>query len=173
MPTAAPQTPAEALDQAELPPARNRKKPPHDAVLARQSKAVALRLSGLTFDQVAEHAGYASRSAARGAVLRALKDVEVSNVDELRRLESLRLDRLLAACWQGAVKGDAALIREARRITETRARLLGLNAPIQIEDVTGVDDEINQLRTALAAEDVEGVFTVTQLEDAELLEQAS
>jgi hypothetical protein len=144
MPTAAPQTPAEALDQAELPPARNRKKPPHDAVLARQSKAVALRLSGLTFDQVAEHAGYASRSAARGAVLRALKDVEVSNVDELRRLESLRLDRLL-----------------------------GLNAPIQIEDVTGVDDEINQLRTALAAEDVEGVFTVTQLEDAELLEQAS
>lgn len=163
----APTTPAEALTAATLPPAvrgtKNRAQ-----VLARRTRAVSLRLSGLTYEQVAEHAGYATRAAAYTAVQAALREVQVADVDELRRLESLRLDRLLSAVWQGALRGDVPSVREARRITETRARLLGLNAPLQVEDVTGVDAEIAALRTALAADlvaaDADGVFVVTELE---------
>lgn len=141
-------------------------KPPTDIAQARQVKALALRLSGLTLEQVAQHAGYASRRSALRAIQRALADVQVADVDALRRLESARLDRLLSACWQGALNGDVAKIREARRITEARARLLGLNAPLQVEDVTDVNADIVELRVALAADlDTLGTFVVTDLDE--------
>ena len=128
---------------------------------ARRAKAVALRIAGLSYSQIAEQVGYSDKSAARHAVMQSLDGIMVENVERLREVEAMRLDRLQAAVWQRAMSGDDAAIRTALRIIESRARLLGLNAPVVIEMTEGVDRQLGELR-ALLAQDT-NLYVVTDL----------
>ncbi|MFI1360284.1 hypothetical protein ACH4TV_42885 [Streptomyces sp. NPDC020898] len=56
------------------------------------------------------------------------------DVDELRALEADRLDRLFFVAYKKAVREqDFAAIDRTLRITERRARLLGLDIPVKAE----------------------------------------
>lgn len=158
-------TPAQAVQAANL-PAPSRGGPGRDKTKAqaRRAQAVSLALSGLDYARIAELTGYASSNSAYNAVRAALDQVVIANVDELRRKQSAQLDRLLLATWQNALQGDAASIREARKLLDSKARLLGLNAPVQVEDVTGIDSEIGALRVALSADlAADGSWQVTDM----------
>ena len=98
----------------------------------RERKALELRKAGATFDQIAEQCGYADKSGAFYAIKRALSDIVPPAVEELRTLDSERLDRLLLAVWKQALDGDLKAVDRALRILDQRARLLGLNAPVQV-----------------------------------------
>jgi hypothetical protein len=53
--------------------------------------------------------------------------------DELREQELDRIDRLQLAAWPNAMKGDTKSIMTIVKLMERRARLLGLDTPIKIE----------------------------------------
>ncbi|NJM47512.1 MAG: hypothetical protein HC860_16225 [Alkalinema sp. RU_4_3] len=65
---------------------------------------------------------------------------------ELRRLEAEKLDRLETALWPIALAGSCKAINSLKGLMERRAKLLGLDASMQLMVEQGVTQE---LRTAL------------------------
>lgn len=115
------QTPALTKDQAD-----------------RYRRVVQLRTAGVTFDQIAESLGYASRSGAKEAYDAALRRWGREAVDEHRDLEDLRLEELWRRTFAriAEVDGDdefVKLVGAAVRVSKRRADLLGLDAPRQVE----------------------------------------
>ncbi|GAA1431829.1 hypothetical protein GCM10009601_51650 [Streptomyces thermospinosisporus] len=98
--------------------------------------AVELALAGLDWESIAERTGYASRGAACTAVNEALKNhlKEMGqNLDELRTVEIARLDRLQAALWPKAMKGDTKAADSVARIVAQRCKLQGVEPPTKIQ----------------------------------------
>ena len=80
---------------------------------ARRARAVELRTTGLTYDQIAMELGYANRGTVYHVVSEALKAQTAEAVGLLRSLEVERLDNLQLAVWQKAMDGD---VPSARRL---------------------------------------------------------
>ena len=111
-----------------------------------------LRVGGATFEQVARTLGYASRSTAQKAVVKALQaDVTASSdlLNEYRQLLLRRCERLLLAAWPAAIRGDTKAIRAVVQLLDRESALLGVDAPVQVAvtDVTqtGLSDLVDDL----------------------------
>lgn len=132
------------------------------AVLARkrEGKAVTLRLEGLTLQQIADRLGYISRESARSAVLRGMVRLgSPENAEELRKQEVAKTYEIEQEAWEQwhrstedavsvsvrqTIKGDEttttrvgqcgnpALLDKVLKAMERRAKLLGLDAPEQL-----------------------------------------
>jgi hypothetical protein len=93
---------------------------------ARRTRAIELKLQGLTYQQIADALGYASR----GTVYRLIQEAQAARLgdaaDDHRRLELARLDALQMALWPRAMDGDVAAAETVRRLIDSRCRLLGL-----------------------------------------------
>lgn len=129
--------------------------------LGRREKALeAMRLRkdrGLTWEEIAEEAGYSSRQAAQRAVSRVLARVESETVEDYRQLMSARYDDLYrrtiialdTADAEGQLMGKSQLLAAGRGIVDSIVKLHGLAAP-QKADVTvhtkaDVDAEVQAL----------------------------
>lgn len=131
------------------------------ANMARQTKAVALRLAGLDFVNIAEQLGYTNRAAASMDVEKAISariEDGTRSIDELREIELLRLDRLQAAAWAKALTGEHKSIELVMKIIDRRCKLLGLDAPERHEVVTldWLDTQIRELQAFIAARAPDG-----------------
>jgi len=99
----------------------------------READALNLRLAGATYDAIAKQIGLASPGAAQKAFERSLERLApVKDREEARALEAARLDRMQIAHWQKAVSGDPGATETVLRIMARRARLLGLDAPVDV-----------------------------------------
>lgn len=65
----------------------------------KDAEAVALRSKGWTFQRIADELGLADKASAYHAVQRAFADVPYEAVDEARRLDLERIDRLIDQAW--------------------------------------------------------------------------
>jgi hypothetical protein len=131
------------------------------ATAKRRADAIKLRMAGLDYETIAERLGYSSRQAAQKDMQRALTAYvqEASTaVEELRHVELMRIDRLQAAAWPAAMKGELLAIETCRRLIVERRKLLGLDRPPRIEVITldAVDEEIRRLEAELAAAEQPG-----------------
>lgn len=91
-------------------------------------QALTLRLAGIDWATIAEKLEYPNAEAAiEAAIDAAERQYDDAAMDPLRILEILRLDRLQAAVWSSATKGDLDAVRAALSISDRRMRLLGLN----------------------------------------------
>lgn len=145
-------TPEEvAASLAERPASADKGKPGQDdaRAAARRTQAVRLRLAGLTYEQIAEQAGYSDRHAARQTVLRALRSVEAESVNELRAVENSRLERATAAVWPKVLSGDVKALLAWLKVSERLARLNGLDAPVQVAISAGVAGELEDALSLL------------------------
>ena len=110
----------------------------------RYRQVVDLRRAGWTFDEIAQHVGYADRSGAKAAYDAALRRWGTQAVDDLRQSEGERIDhlwrRISAAIAQLGPEADAnqlaTLTNSAVRISGARRQLFGMDAPRQVE-ITG------------------------------------
>jgi hypothetical protein len=102
-------------------------------ILERNMKAVELRASGMTYEEIAARMGWKNRGQAHQAVHKTLAKYEHLAVEEARTLSAMRLDSMLEAIWPKCLEGDIPAIRTALDIESQRAKLLGLNAPTQID----------------------------------------
>ncbi len=113
--------------------------------LQQETKALELRLQGLTLEEIAKKTGFwKDRRGAYRAVTTALKRATEDNnelADELRTLELERLDKYLTTLKAKIRKGDTRAIDTALRIMDRRAKLLGLDAPAKSE----VDVNVSEL----------------------------
>lgn len=127
---------------------RDRNAARRDAARIKEQRALDLRLAGATFQQIAEALGYANRSSARRAFERALEAeirIGAEARETLRAEQAARLERLLRSAWPAAVRGDAKARGDVIRLLERQARLLGLDAPVNLRVTDGLDGEIEAL----------------------------
>ena len=121
---------------------RNSRSPKQQLTLAERTKQeLQLLLAGASYREIAEAVGVAP-STVHDDVQRALRDIPRREADELRQVEVERLDRLQRAVWADAVKGDLPSVDRAVRIIDRRAKMLGLDAPQQVE-VSGQDVDLD------------------------------
>jgi hypothetical protein len=97
----------------------------HDRKLA----ALELRKAGATYQAIAEQLGYRSTSGPHKAVASALKATLREPADDVRELETIRLDSALLAIWRRVQSGDDRAIDRLLGIMKHRSELLGLAAP--------------------------------------------
>jgi hypothetical protein len=133
-------------------------------VAERRTKAIRLHLAGLTFQQIADQLGYSSRQVAGKDVARALEELKAEQhkaAEEWRAVELARLDQALAVAIRvmneqhvahsggsivmRVVDGEEvpvvdngpslAAVDRVVKISESRRKLLGLDAPAKQEIV--------------------------------------
>jgi hypothetical protein len=105
----------------------------------RVNKALELRKAGCSFRVIAEQCGYKNAQRAHAAVKRALELIPRENALDVRRIEVERLDRLMLAAWERALKGDLDAGDYILRVMKRRAALLGIDAPTKTQ-VSGDPD---------------------------------
>lgn len=124
---------------------------------SRQQSAVALRIAGATYSEVAQALGYASANHARLAVERALAStVGDEDREQMRFLEGRRLERLLRGLWGKATNErhpeQLAATRTALAIIDRHAKLYGLDAPTQMVVHSPTAGEIEAWVAQMAAQ---------------------
>lgn len=126
------------------------------ATMETMTKAATLRAGGATFREIGEALGI-DHTWARTLVLRALEGAKYEGAEQMRTQEGLRLDRMQRAWWSQALNGDVKAAGVVLRIMERRARLFGLDAPVQLEvsqapvEAETVDAELRTIMGHLAA----------------------
>jgi len=100
---------------------------PSAEVIAKETQVLELRRAGMSFDAIATQVGLADRGSAHKAYKRGLARTLQQPAAEVRELEADRLDRLQVAVWAKALRGDLQAVDRVLRISERRARLLGLD----------------------------------------------
>lgn len=120
--------------------------------LDREAECVRLRRQGLTLEEIAKIVGYANPAVVSNALKRAYARITAEDVNEMRQLESARLDHLQHANWDAAMQGDYQAGSLVLKIIDRRAKLFGLDMPIRIQqEVTvwngdgNLDAEIQRL----------------------------
>lgn len=100
----------------------------------RQADAIKLRVTGATLQQIADSLGYATPSGAHQAIMAGLREIlpEQLRADG-RRLELAKLDRLEMANWPKALAGDEKAAAVILRCVDTRVKINGLAAPVQVD----------------------------------------
>ncbi|MDD3072034.1 MAG: hypothetical protein PHX88_12665 [Methanoculleus horonobensis] len=97
----------------------------------RSLKALELRKKGYRYEAIAKKLGYTSRGTAHKAVMRELELLAQECQEEaakVRDLELQRLDDLFLAAWKAIAGGSESAIDRALRVSESRRKLLGLDA---------------------------------------------
>lgn len=117
--------------------------------------ALNLRAQGLGYDAIAEalyEKGITGENGGTVAVSTISKDIRAcmeqlaeetsSSAEEFRGLELRRLDMALSALAKKVRRGDVPAIAAWHKNIEIRAKLLGLNAPVQVQVQQTVKHEI-------------------------------
>lgn len=129
-----------------------------EAAAERRNKAFELRKQGVGYRAIGAALGISEAQAHRDvqAALKRLATLEMASAEEYRTLELARLDTLTVAaarCARGAT-GDAtrlAAIDRLLRISESRRKLLGLDAPAKtaLTNPDGTPAAYAELRTVV------------------------
>lgn len=125
-------------------------------VAAEQSECLQLRLEGKSFRAIAAQTGLSTATVFNR--VEAAIALEINpKAEQLRAIESERLDVYLDRLKTRIDKGDTHAIQTAIRISERRSKLLGLDMPQRIEanatfhEVTQQDIELQELIRAAKA----------------------
>lgn len=108
-------------------------------------KCYELRLKGMSLRQIAPLVGLS-----RGTVAKRLEDanraIVLPGVEEMRKMEDERLDKLLSALDRKIDAGDTRAIEVAIKLHERRAKLHGLDRPAEMNvTVHEIDDRDREL----------------------------
>jgi hypothetical protein len=66
----------------------------------RDHDALALKVKGWSLQKIASELGYASRGAVSTAIRRAFRDLPLAGVEDEKRLDLERIDRLIESAWE-------------------------------------------------------------------------
>jgi hypothetical protein len=106
----------------------NRHTTKHDINATERAKlALSLRKQGYTLDDIAKQCSYQDRSGAFRAIKRELDRLVTPDAADLRKLEELRLDAMLVACYPKAEKGDLWAIDRVIAISKRRSEVMGFD----------------------------------------------
>lgn len=118
---------------------RRQAQPGYAATMALRAQILELRTLGRTIPQIAEQVGRAV-STVHEHLTRALEELNAEQQEKAGQLQSLaynRLERMLARAMLKAVTGDLKAMREATRLIQAQARLMGWGMPTARNPETG------------------------------------
>lgn len=128
--------------------AKNKTSPVRIAAKERRSLALKLRLAGIQFKDIGKQLG-CSRQRAAQLVEGEMENIIAQNAElaaQVRDMELVRLDTIQSGIWSQATSGNHGAIDRVLRIMERRSKLLGLDAPQQLQveshDGHGIADMI-------------------------------
>lgn len=133
--------------------------------------ALALRLAGASYMEIADAVGYTDHVTARQAVVRELAgiDTDTASRERLRAEEGARIERLMRSVWGKATDQNhpehLMAVRTALSLIDRHARLFGLDTPVEQPIYTPTTAEIDQWVAQL----IEGSAGATVIE-AEVIE---
>jgi len=107
----------------------------------RREQAFSLFLAGLSLSQIAPRLGITVRGVEE-LLSRSLTSRTSRSAEKYRVLENARLDRAQAAIWPKVLEGDTKAVDTFLRISQRRARLNGLDAPLDISVSVNVRHEM-------------------------------
>lgn len=144
----------------------------HDAVIAeRQLRVAELRKAGYSYRQIGKAVGVDASTAMRDmhAVMSEVIAQRQEIGEEYRELELERLDALFAGLWPKVREGDAYAIDIARKVSESRRKLLGLDAPTKVAPTTPDGEQAFDYRKLSQADldALEAILAKGQADDAE------
>jgi len=116
------------------PRAESRTSPRRIEATAKQREALKLRTTGMSFWNIAQQLGWKTAYGAQCAIEAALLKTIQAPADEQRKLDLVRLDVMLMAVWARVMGGELDAVATALSILTRRAKLLGLDMPIKIEN---------------------------------------
>lgn len=119
---------------------RRASQPGYLATQALRVQILELRTLGRTIPQIAETVNR-SVSVVHGHLQRALEELNAEQQERAGQLQALafnRLERMLARAMLKAVTGDLKAMREATRLIQAQARLMGWGLPAARNPETGV-----------------------------------
>jgi hypothetical protein len=99
----------------------------------REQQVYELRLSGKTYREIAVITGYADSSGAYQAYQRARDSITIDSIEEWIQLELERFNALQSALWPKALEGSIPAVNAILKISDQRAKLLGLYSPERFE----------------------------------------
>ncbi len=115
------------------------------------------RIRGQAFHDIAAAVGLNSKQAAYALYQRALREIQddrAETIEAARSFELERLDKIEAAAWIRVDADDPRALDTLLRISDRRARLLGLDAPTKVDlSYDAVAREIERLKAELAEPD--------------------
>jgi hypothetical protein len=122
----------------------------------RDYECVKMRRAQCDWDTIVAKLGYASRGHAHDRFVAFLRAYPRDDVAALRDLEADRLEEAGNALWPEIQKGNARAAEVWNKLSERRAKLLGMDAPIR-QEVTHLSDStvdraIQELRDQMTAE---------------------
>lgn len=147
---------ARTVDEGGNPNADLEKPTQENETNQRAESALALRLSGASYTQIAKVIGYASAYNARSAVERVLANSADSpeERDQMRVLTDRRMNRLLQSVMSKATNpkepDHLAYNARAMAIIDRQVKLWGVDAPLQVQ-VSATDERINEYVANIAA----------------------
>lgn len=103
------------------------------ALIQRANDAIALRIAGVSYDDICTRLKYKSRAAAHYAVKSQLKKIPAANAEEYRKLNTERLNNILSGHWLDAIGGknpDAAHL--CIKIIKELNDMMGVYSPILV-----------------------------------------
>jgi hypothetical protein len=131
-----------------------KKQPKSINIVDRRRRALELRRTGATYEQVAsliaEQFGLPKYNRSR-----AFEDIDFAlselnrefsiDSEHLRRLELEKLDRLELGLWKSAINGDPQSVKVFVSLMDRRAKLCGTDFPIRLEVDRLLDSEVKML----------------------------
>lgn len=105
-------------------------------------RAMALKLAGASYSQIAQQLGYHDASGARKAVQRGMKSSLQETAGELKRIHYGRLEHMLMLLWPEVNQRDLPAMSAALAVMDRMERLYGLNAAEKIEVGNGTNTVI-------------------------------
>jgi len=119
--------------------ARNQQTTPARLTAAqKRQKALQFRLAGYTYEQIAEVIG-GSKQGAYKHVAKALATIDDDTrayAEQVRQLEVARNERLLAAVWADALKGNLKAVERAMQLAKRITQVQGAEAPQKVAPTT-------------------------------------
>ena len=105
----------------------------------RLADILSMRLAGNTLQAIGDAMGVTPQ-AVHKCIRKALDRMATEATEQIRRIESLRLDEATVAVFPAASAGDLSAIDTMLNIMRRRARLLGLDTPVRWAPGVGVGD---------------------------------
>jgi hypothetical protein len=150
-PPKAPNTKRENGLQAERP----RHAGEDEIIAERRIRAFGLRKAGASYRQIAQQLNVSVNTAWAdvNAELLELRQQTTADAEAVREMELQRCDEMILGLWPAVRLGDPKSVMAAVRVSDRRARLLGLDAATKSE-LTGAGGgplEIKELRESIAS----------------------
>ena len=106
---------------------------PTPELIEKENEVLRLRMGGMSYTDIAKKVGYADHTGAMAAYKRAIRRWQKPVSDEALLMDLELMETMKLALWKKVLKGEERAILTVLQMLRHRADLLGLKAPVKVQ----------------------------------------